>query len=307
MRILWLFLLLFVVLAAPSRAASPSGCSVSAASPWIERWLGAWELTSKQILKLPDAAAPNIVFFDSACVYTTSEVAARGARAAKGPKLHGVKLSWRAVAHGDSLTLPDGSTIPLALMSFTNVDKRSGPFFVMSAPSYWAQKGHGPEDDPGLAAVFIHEFAHTRQVGGMGDVIGPIDSTWPYPEELNDDAVQTHFSSDSVYVAAYLAERDLLYRAAGANTQDEVRVLAKEALAMIRARHARWFTGDQAEFAILDDAFLSMEGAAQWAAAAWLAHPKGGKLTREAAVTKMLGRRRWWVQDESLEIGRAHV
>jgi hypothetical protein len=303
MRVLSPFFLVAHLLAAPTvSAAAPSGCSVATASPWIERWLDAWELTSKEILKLPKAAAPNIVFFDSACVYTTSEVTARGAAAGDGPKLYGAKLPWRAIAHGDSLTLPDSSTARLALMSFTNVDRQTGPFFVMSAPSYWAQKGHGPEDDPGLAAVFIHEFAHTRQVAGMGQVIGPIDSTWSYPEELNDDAVQTHFSSDSVYVAAYLAERDLLYRAAGAKTQDEVRALAKEALAMIKARHARWFTGDKDEFAILDDTFLSMEGAAQWAAVAWLSHPQGGRLTKEAAVAKMLGRRRWWAQDESLAL-----
>jgi hypothetical protein len=70
----------------------------------------------------------------------------------------------------------------------------------------------------------------------------------------------------------------------------------------MRSRHARWFTGDRAVFAILDDTFLSLEGAAQWSAATWLAHPKGGGLTREAAVAKMLGRRRWWAQDEGLAL-----
>ena len=129
---------------------------------------------------------------------------------------------------------------------------------------------------------------------------GQESHTWAYPEELNDDAVQTHFSADSVYVAAYMAERDLLYRAAAADSIEVARALAKEALAMMKSRHARWFTGDKAEFASLDDTFLSLEGAAQWAAAAWLAHPEGGGLTRDAAVAKMLGKRRWWAQDEGL-------
>ncbi len=114
--------------------------------------------------------------------------------------------------------------------------------------------------------------------------------------------MQKNFGTDSAYVAAYLAERDLLYRAAAAASDEEARSLAKEALAMMKSRHARWFTGDKAEFAILDDTFLSLEGAAQWAAAAWLAHPQGGALTREAAVAKMLGKRRWWVQDEGLAL-----
>jgi hypothetical protein len=169
-------------------------CSVRAASPWITRWLAAWELTSWDILKLPDGPAPSIVFYDSACVYTTSSVTAGGAAPGDGPTLFGAKLPWRAIPHGDSLTLPNGSHVPVQLMSFTNVDKKTGPFFVMAAPSYWAQKGLGAPNDSGPTAVFLHEFAHTRQIRGMQHVIGPIDSTWSYPEDLDDDAVQNHFA-----------------------------------------------------------------------------------------------------------------
>jgi hypothetical protein len=302
MRFLWAALLLMIHPLAASADAPVPGCSVAAASAWITRWLAAWELTSRDILHLPDAPAPNIVFYDSACVYTTSGVTAGGAAPVDGPGLCGAKLPWRAIAHSDSLTLPDGSHVPVQLMSFTRSDKQTGPYFVMAAPSYWNQKQHGPENDPGLTGVFLHEFAHTRQIPGIRGVIGPIDSTWSYPEELDDDAVQTHFGSDSVYVAAYIAERDLLYRAAAAASREEARALAKEALAMMKGRHARWFTGGKAEFAILDDTFLSLEGAGQRTGAAWLAHPAGGGLTREQAVAKMLGKRRWWAQDEGLAL-----
>jgi hypothetical protein len=302
MRFLLPALLLMTHALAASAEAPVPGCNVSAASPWINRWLAAWELTSREILKLPHAPPPSIVFYDTACVYTTSGVTAGGAAPGDGPALLGAKLPWRAIAHADSLTLPDGSRVPVQLMSFASVDKKTGPFFVMAAPSFWARKGHGSANDSGPTAVFLHEFAHTRQLRGIGDVIGPIDSTWSYPEELDDDAVQKHFGSDSVYVAAYIAERDLLYRASAAASSKEARALAKGALAMMKRRHARWFVADKAEFAILDDAFLSLEGAGQWVGAAWLAHPKGGGLTREAAVAKMLGRRRWWALDEGLAL-----
>lgn len=301
MRFLLPLSMLMVHALAASAESPGSACSIPDARPWITRWLSAWELTSRDILKLPAAPAPIFVFYDSACVYTTSAVTAGGAAAADGPMLQGAKLPWRAAAHDDSLTLPDGSRLPVALMSFARSDQATGPYFVMAAPSYWRRMTRSAEEE-GFTAVFLHEFAHTRQIPGMGHVIGPIDSTWSYPEELDDDAVQRHFGSDSVYVAAYLAERDLLYRAAAAASDAEARALAKDALAMIQARHARWFIGRKAEFAILDDTFLSMEGAAQWAAAAWLAHPKGGGMTQEAAVAKMLGRRRWWVQDEGLAL-----
>lgn len=276
-------------------------CDVAAASPWISQWLGAWELASREILRLPEAPPPNLVFYDSACVYTTAEAALPGITPVDGPSLHGTKLPWRAAAHNDSIPLPDGSRVPIALMSFAKSDKKTGPYFVMAAPSYWtAQMGRG--DEAGFTGVFLHEFTHTRQIRGMAAVIGPIDSTWAYPEELNDDAVQTHFGSDSVYVAAYLAERDLLYRAAAADSLAEARTLAAQALEMMRSRHARWFTGDMAVFAILDNTWLSMEGAAQWTAYAWLAHPEGGGMEREEAVAKMAGRRRWWSQDEGLAL-----
>jgi hypothetical protein len=282
-------------------ASNTQPCDLGAASSWITKWLGAWEFMSREILHLPDAPPPTIVFYDSVCVFTTSAVTAAGVQARKGPALYGTKLPWRATTHGDSIILPNSQRVPVQLMSFTNSDRTTGPFFVMAAPEYWRQKGRGGQE-AGLTAVFLHEFAHTRQVRGMAHIIGPIDSTWAFPEELDDDAVQTHFSSDSSYVAAYMAERDLLYRAAAAESLTDARALASRALDMMRGRHARWFTGDKAVFATVDDTFLSMEGAGQWVGYAWLAHPKGGGLSRTAAVETMVGRRRWWAQDEGLAL-----
>lgn len=284
----------------PGAGAPAAPCEIASASPWIETWLAAWELASREILRLPDAPPPVIVLYDSACVFTTSELAGGGAPAVAGPAMGGTALPWRARSHGGELTLPDSSVVPVQLMSFANAAPATGPFFVMAAPSYWARSGHGRE--PGLTGVFLHEFAHTRQMAGLLHLIGPIDSTWAFPEELNDEAVQTHFGADSAYVAAYVAERDLLYRAVEAASPEETRALAAEALAMIRERHARWFTGEYAVFAAVDDIFLSLEGAAQWTAFAWLAHPAGGGLDRRTAIETMLGRRRWWVQDEGLAL-----
>jgi hypothetical protein len=97
--------------ACASPAASTPACDLSAAGPWISRWFQAWELTSREILKLPDAPPPNVVFYDSACVYTTSGVTVAGVAAGDGPALQGAKLPWRAAAHHDTLTLPDSSRV----------------------------------------------------------------------------------------------------------------------------------------------------------------------------------------------------
>ena len=281
-------------------ADAPRGasCDFDSARVWIAKWLDAWSFTSREILKLPDAPAPNFVLFDSACVYTTFAATAPGAPERDGPGPLGQALRWRAAAHGDSLVLPNRGALPVALMSFADSDRQTGPFFVMAAPSYWRQKGHGEE--PGLTGVFLHEFAHTRQIRGIVHILGPIDSTWAFERELDDDAVQHRFGTDSTYVKAWLEERDLLYLAAAAGSSSEARALATQALAKIRARQARWFTGKDSVFAVLDDTFLSLEGAGQWVAAAWLSHPRGGGMTRAAAVERMRGRGRWWTQDEGL-------
>jgi hypothetical protein len=114
------------------------------------------------------------VFFDSTCVYTTSKVTAPNLAAVLGPAFLGKPLWWFAVAHHDTITAPNGDRLPIALMSFANSDKKTGPFFVMAAPSYWEQQTK--RDDPyGFTAVFLHEFTHTRQSEGM-ECHGPIDS-----------------------------------------------------------------------------------------------------------------------------------
>jgi len=283
-------------------APRPAACDMTAASRWIQEWLAAWELTSREILGLPDVPAPGLVFFDSLCVFSTLPVAAPGAKAQKGPSLRGESLRWYATPHGDTLRLPTRRQ-EVTLLSFTDNDPRHGPYFVMAAPSYWASRVGATAAQPGgMTGVFLHEFTHTRQMAGVGKIIGPIDKSWKFEKELDDDAVQHRFGKDSVYVASYLEERDRFWLAAAAGPRDSVRLLAAEALAMMRARREKYFTGDDAVFATLDDLWLSMEGAAQWTAAAWLAHPKGGGLTRDAAITRMLGRRRWWSQDESLAI-----
>ena len=306
-RIVWLVLFGVFTACSSQQAAVHSSavvdtgaCSMAAATPWITRWFEAWDLASREIMHLPDAPTPNMIFFDSTCVYTTAKMTVPGVKPVAGPALRGKKLQWYAAAHHDSLTMPNGAHRAVALMSFADSDKKSGPYFVMAAPSYWEKRVGA--DPFAYTGVFLHEFAHTRQIHGMAAVIGPIDKTWKdkYKEELDDDVVQRHFEQDSVYVAAYLAERDLLYRAASAGTIDESRGLAQQALDMMRSRHARWFTGDKAVFATLDDTFLSLEGSAQWTASAWLAHPKGGGIEGDKAAAKMRGKGRWWSQDEGL-------
>lgn len=274
-----LLLLLFAI----SSQAAP--CSLRSARPWISRWFDAWKLTATDILHIGVGPRYDVIFFDAGCIYTMS---------AKS----GV---WRTKPHGGTITLPTGETIPVRLMSFASGDPKTGrPFFVMAAPSYWVQAGVAKPGET-MTAVFLHEFSHVRQASGF-KIIGTIEKTWKFKDAFDDDVVQSHFGSNEEYVKAFNAERDLLFRAAAADSIDEVRSLAAEALKMIKARHARWFVGDEAVFATLDSVWLSMEGSGQWIGYAWLKHPKGGGMSAQETIDKMRGRRQPWSQDEGLAL-----
>jgi hypothetical protein len=268
--------------AAPPR---PVKCEIATARPWIQKWFDAWELSANDINR---------------CVYTTSAVSGAGAPAKSGPSLMGTKLKWRAKPHGGKITLPNGTTQNAGLMSFASGDKKTGPFFVMSAPEIWFQTLHTPLDEArNLTPVFLHEFAHVRQVKGF-KIMGPLEEGWKFKDSFDDDMVQSHFKSNEDYGRAFNAENDLLYRAAAAESNDEARALAIDALKMMKARQARWFTGDEAVFAPLDSMWLSLEGSGQWIGYAWLKNPRGGGLQAQEAVDKMSGHTRWWSQEEGL-------
>ncbi len=280
-------------------------CDLKAATEWIDGWFEAWELTSKEILHLSHAPAPAILFYDASCVYTTSAKASGTSDVLEGPALLETPLPWRALPHDGTITLPDSTEVPVQLMTFASPDGEGGSYFIMAAPDFWAAAGVDNEvlgRSRALTAVFLHEFAHTRQIPFFQDVIAPIGESWVFPEELSDDVVQERFGSDSAYVAAYQVERDLLFRAALADSISQVRALAAEALAMMRTRQARWFTGENEVFTLLDDAFLSLEGAGQWTGYAWLTHPNGGGVQADVAMEQMRGRKQSWTQDEGLAL-----
>ena len=292
-------------LLALSHVAPAAACDMASAAPWIEDWFQAWELVSRDVLHLPPAPAPEIVFFDAQCLWTTSGASAPDADVVDGPALLGETLSWRVREHGGELVLPDGGKAPPGLMSFAAPNGRGGEFFVMPSPAFWKAAGVD-SDEFGLArlvaAVFVHEFSHTRQIAGFQQVIDPLEREWRGEAELSDDTVQEVFAERPGYADAFSTERDRLFAAAAATTDDDARAQASAALAAMQSRHAAFFTGQDAFFAPLDDAFLSFEGAGQLAAYRWLVHPAGGALDAELALKGLRRGGSFWSQDEGLAL-----
>jgi hypothetical protein len=270
---------------------------------WLDKWLRAWELVSKELFALPDTEPPEMVFYDDTFVYTTSAKTAPDGVPFTGPALYGKKQTWRKMPHKDSLMLPDGRRVPVALMSFAGATRDGGSFFVMAAPAFWKTAGIESKEltlDKMLVGVFLHEFAHTRQYDGFGKMIDKVEQNNTFPDiPLNDDIVQGYFRKDTAYTRIFLEETEAFYIADTASKK-LAKASARKALALLKSRQKKYFTGDKAILTRLDDIFLSMEGLGQYAAIYWLTHPKGGNINREIAINGFRRNRNQWSQEEGL-------
>lgn len=270
---------------------------------WLNNWLSAWELVSNNILKLPKDTIPDMLFFDESFVYTTSIVSAPNAQPFNGPSLFGKKLPWRKASHTGKIILPNGAEVPVGLMSFAAPGKEK-VFFVMGAPSFWQKAGVQSKElglDKMLTGVFLHEFAHTRQINGFGKQVDSFEQNHKFTDvELNDDIVQNYFQKDSVYEKLFRQEAARFYESAAAKDKDAAKTALREALNMLKSRQSNYFINDRSVLTPLDDIFLSMEGVGQYVAVAWLIHAKGGKLPLATAMKGFRRNGKSWSQEEGL-------
>lgn len=269
---------------------------------WLQDWLYAWELTNRQLLSLPPDTPPEMVFYDDTWIYTTAT--AKGSSPMSGPGIYGKPLQWRKAKHRDSLALPDGQRVPVGLMSFAASTREGRSFFVMAAPAFWKTAGVESSAftlDKMLTGVFLHEFTHTRQQKGFGSQVDSIERIHTFQEvPLSDDIVQGYFKKDSDYVRSFLEEIDAFYTAAEAKDTKQAKEAVRKGLSLLKARQAKYFTGNKAILKTLDDIFLSMEGLGQYVAVYWLMHPQGGNVNRATAINGFRRKRNQWSQEEGL-------
>ncbi|CAN5306045.1 hypothetical protein BH11PSE2_BH11PSE2_08470 [soil metagenome] len=282
-------------LAAPPPASRPPAgapaCAMAAAdSAWIAQALAAWEVVRRDSLKLAPAPRPTIVVFDAACRYLAAP---------------GERLVWQAAPHTGQVTLPDGKIIPAMVTSFAaQADGGKPGFFVMALPSVWRTEKVTSELglETMMEAVLIHEITHTRQFYFATPLIARLSKRYGFGDDLTDDSLQDHFKANSAYVKAYQGERDLLFAAATEPDLGKARVIAAQALTLIRDRRATWFVGPESRWAELDDLFMTMEGLGQWAGYSWLTARQGRNLDPAVALNAFRRGGRQWTQDEGLAL-----
>lgn len=276
------------------------------APDWLFNWINAWELINKDLLKQPPVDAPAMLFYDNDYIYTNSAVSAPHGVTIDGPAIYGKSIQWRKATHTDSLTLPDGQSVRVQLMSFAGPIGNGNAFFVMAAPSFWENAGVKStlfNLDLMLTGVFLHEFTHCRQYEGFGRIIDSIEQKHPFNTvPLNDDIVQGYFKADSAYVKYFRTETELFYTSILPPKKNMGRKFVEMGLGMIEGRQQKYFTGDIAILQQLDKVFLSMEGLGQYVAVSWLCHKQGGNLKPAIAIEGFRRKRNQWSQEEGLAI-----
>jgi hypothetical protein len=255
---------------------------------WLEAASQSWKRVSETKLKLQPAPTPTVTVFDARCAYVSEE---------------GAVGQWRGAVHGGQVSLPGGGKVPAGVVSFAAPAGERG-FFVMSLPSVW--KAAGVKSGMGLEAlmtgVFVHEMTHTRQFYFADPRLKALTRTYGLPDDLSDDSLQQALKTEPGYVAAYEAERDLLYAAAAAPNRSEAKRLARLALIRMRARRTEWFVGDRAKWAPLDEVFLTMEGLGQWAAYSALVEKRPAGLMKAQLMIELRRGGRFWSQDSGLAL-----
>jgi len=280
--------LLIAALAAAPLPASAQKCRMDAADrAWLEQALLQWHATETGVLELASMPLPQVIAIDADCTYALPA---------------GDFAAMTAEPHGEMVKLPDGAEAPLGPIAFASGE---GGYFAMSLPSVWRAAGVTGEGglERLMTGVLLHEMMHVRQTAlANAALAGAMAAAGISDDELTDDVVQERFFGDADYVAAYEAERDMLFAAAAAPGDAQARTLAVEALGLMRARRARWFAGDNAPFAAIDDVFLTMEGMGQLLIYRYLRSPEGGAVSEAEAIEDVRRGRRWWSQDHGFAL-----
>jgi len=288
------YLLSSVLMAAACAHAQPACMLGDSDRQWLESALHHWRIVERDMLKLAPRPFPKVVAADAKCTVVAEPTATDN-------------FVWRGTAHTGTIQLPDGKSVPVGPVSFAAPDPAGGDraaFFVMTVPSVWRAKG--VKSDLGLETlmdgVLLHEMTHTRQFQAVAPIFAKLTQKYGVPDDTSDDSLQEKYSKNADYVRDYEAERDLLYAAADAPTDAEARKLAAQALARMKERRAKWFTGADEKWAPIDDVFLTMEGLGQWVIHAWFTSPLGPKLDPATAQREVRRKRKWWTQDEGLAL-----
>jgi hypothetical protein len=268
--VIWAALL--AVLGAP-----PQPCTMSTSQVlWAQAAVDGWTRASREFLRLNPEPFPWTILIGTTCVWHVQpDRRLTGDAVTADVPLHlaGRPLQVLAQTHKGRVRLPSGAQLPAAPTAFAAVYDSApagkAPFFVLALPDVWRQDPKAaaePRLDAIILGVLSHEVMHTRQIVHASRRVDEIRSRHALPKDIDDDLIERRFRDVPGFADAMEAETALFYRAAAATDASERLRLARAALQLVDARHAKYFIGANAGFAEVEGLFLNMEGVAVWAA-----------------------------------------
>jgi len=272
---------------------------------WIEKTVEIWEKVRKDSLNISSHKFPWLILFDENCVWKINpdESQYLPQNLAKD-KIVLSKKSYDvfALKHEGKIALPESGEIPAQLISFaSNYDNGQKAFLVSAMPQIWQKAPHLKDEknvDALVRSVFVHEMTHTfhQKYHAKLDVI---EKKLVGVENFDDDIIQNTFAKNAEFRKTFESEHNLLYKAVGEKDLRRKRELAKAAFEMIKTRRDQFFINENAVYTEIEEIFLTMEGAANWAAFQ-SAIDQG---LSEADALKLIRRGgKYWSQDEGLAL-----
>lgn len=303
---------LLMATSAPTRSeehGSPPTCVLSRQDiGWLHAVGEAWESVAAPSLHIDPDPFPWVVLFDASCTW---HLAPReeppGAKASETTiRVGGESVPLLAVAHGGSVELPNGASIPPTIIAAA-MPYRSGDdaFLVLALPEVWAsdpRSSGDPHLELRIRSVALHEMIHTRQLPTLRRHIDELGKQYRLPPRFDDDVVERRFDTVPGYRTAYERERNLLYQAVAEPVEARRDSLISVALDAAGRRRERFFQGDDAVYAHLETLFLNMEGVAEWVRFKF--HQADPDWPREPAeiLAFLRGGNNSWSQDEGLAL-----
>ena len=239
---------------------------------WMQRTLDAWEATCREDLHISPNPLPWVIFYDSTHAWHVKpeEKQLPPHRQTKQVLVFaGHRYPIFELNHTKELWVPDREPLDLKARAVTMpYDRDTKAFFVLAVPGLVAKDAgvaRSKDLDDFFAGNAIHELVHTRQMIQLLPAVRQLRAQYKFPESIDDNLIQNIFGANDEFRKMY-EEAGRHMTAALLATDNNARIEnARKAVQVIRERQRRFFTGEYEGWGAMEEAWLTMEGAAMWA------------------------------------------
>ncbi len=260
---------------------------------WLDRSVAAWRYAAKHYGQFVVPTGARAIIGSAECVLSSDTAL-----------FPDKTVIWNSIEGNGRIPIIEDFTMPLSPISQA-LEVNGGATFVMSAPTVWRKNevtGGKIGIENLMTAVFIHETSHTLQQKTYMAAFSAVAKANGLPEDFNDDSIQDRFKSNKKFSSSIDSETSLLLAAARTESVSQARMLARNALSLIKARRKRHFTGKDAFMSKVEDIFYTLEGSGQWLGYQWLVDPKGGNLAVADAMDRFGSGSGFWSQAQGMAL-----